>query len=362
MEKVAKSVVKSVVLSMSLLLACNESNKISPDSEAKTIINPTEISTEGISIGSYSTSSIPNGKTEEGVAKFLIFKDQKTFEKVLHELNGKPYKDMDNWEKELGFVSLRKLFQDAVAEELKLRIKEEFLSKEQQERIIKYAYVTDLVANSLDFIIPNHETGYEMKIYNSYMARLVNRNGIVQIGKEIQKHDKEVIKIIKDGDLSKLSLLDDIKETDVSKGIEVIKVNANSKPIGNGRAEGVFSNKSCESVSGYPGETKKQGFDTYYETYSGANQKYENYIEVKFYTRGFLGFWYPQEGDLNAQGTRTYWYSFTTSETRNTGLLHHQPYLNWSYVWLVRREEFAGTGILSVTSQTSYMWGSCTTN
>ncbi len=251
---------------MSLLLACNEPNKISPDSEAKTIINPIEIYTEGISIGSYSTSTIPNGKTEESVAKFLIFKDQKTFEETVKALNNKGRKELDAWEQKLGFVSLRSLFEDVVDTEVALREKEEFLSKEQQQRIIKNAYVTDLAASSLDFMNATHENGYRLKIYSLYLARLVERRGIVQIGKEIQLHGEDVIKVITDGDASKIALLFQTNETDKSKGIEVRKVNVTSKPISNGRAEAVPANKSCEGGGpGYPAQYKIQGYDGSYQ-------------------------------------------------------------------------------------------------
>lgn len=302
MEKGFKNATKSLILILGFLLSCN-SPQVAP--ENITVANANDIPTAGISIGSYSTSSIPNGKTEEGVAKFLIFKDEKTFEETVKELNGKGKKDLDAWEQKLGFVSMRNLFENVVDTEVALRDKEEFLSKEQQQRIIKNAYVTDLAASSLDFMNATHENGYTLKIYNLYLARLVDRRGIVQIGKEIQLHGEDVIKVITDGDASKIAMLFQTNETDKSKGIEVRKVNVISKPISTGRTEAVPANKSCEGAGpSYPAQYKVQGYDNYSESFNSFGQTVRNTIDIYACKRGFLGFWYNYSDILRANGSR----------------------------------------------------------
>ena len=54
---------------------------------------------------------------------------------------------------------------------------------------------------------------------------LLNEDGILQVGQYISKYSTDKIKIITDGDASKIAMLDDIDETNEAMGIEVIDFN-----------------------------------------------------------------------------------------------------------------------------------------
>lgn len=371
MKKIIKSLIKPLALSIGLLTACNEPSKISPESEIKNT-NTTEISTDGISIGTYNASFVSNGRTEESVTKFLIFKDQKTFDETIYALSGKSRKELDAWESKLGFTSMRHLYEEVVDVEVKLRQKEEFLSREQQQRIIKYAYVTDLAANSLDFVKADHETGYTLRIYNSFMAKLVDRKGIVQIGKEIHQHGKEFLKIIKDGDISKIDILDAVNDTDKSKNIEVVKFQIAIKPVGVGAraeaTEAIPTYRSCETAGpGYPAKYKIWGADRYYVSYSNPGQyynnvqTYQNFVEVTACVRGFLGFWYNSEVFMTHRSARYYQYEDCNIDPNSPcGVGIASPLsvqFDDSYTWAVRlRTATPGVGsgpIMDVYGPTS---------
>lgn len=86
-----------------------------------------------------------------------------------------------------------------------------------------------------------------MKIYLPLLSVVVNKKGIVKVGNAIYKHGFDNIKIIKDGDESKIDLLDKINQTDKNQNIEVIPITRGS--LSNGRTETDTRTLFCESAS-----------------------------------------------------------------------------------------------------------------
>ena len=62
---------------------------------------------------------------------------------------------------------------------------------------------------------------YSAIVEDPSIASLLSVDGIIKVGDEIRKIEKEIVKVIKDGDLSKIYVFDEVIDSDNSYGIEV---------------------------------------------------------------------------------------------------------------------------------------------
>ncbi len=218
-----------------------------------------------------------NGKTEIQLSAevdtkngWLVFKDTADFNLAL-QLVMKSNPDLiANWEKSHSFASLNKLYENVVNEQ-SVYLKSLKLTEKPSELPL-----CDLLKSNKDKFIISPNTGIDMKVTIDAMAYLVNANNLVKVGNQIIQYNYDNIKIIENGDVSKVASLGNVKAT--SSSVFVGKVERTSKLASDeikqqgGRTEELINKGFCDSrnvnrswnwrVLAYVEEVK-----TYYSTY-----------------------------------------------------------------------------------------------
>ncbi|MFC2152632.1 hypothetical protein ACFLSE_08900 [Bacteroidota bacterium] len=143
----------------------------------------------------------------------LVFKDWNVVYATLKELENKEVEFLDEWEKGLGFTSLRSIYNCFSIEEEEMVKELDDLYNEKNSLVTvelvaeKYSYLLEPYKNSIILIKQDDIEYYDMNIYYSHFAPVVNENGIISVGGEIYRYTNEDVRKIKDNDWSKLSEL-----------------------------------------------------------------------------------------------------------------------------------------------------------
>ncbi len=177
------------------------------------------------------------------------FKSIKDFFNQLSTTSKMSQRELDLWEKQNNFYSLRKLYNDIVEEHTLIIDKEEKLIKENPE-LAKTMKPTlpSLYLENKNLISFSIENGYQLNISDLGIAAMVNKYGLVRIGGVIHQLSKNKVKIIKRGDDKLISsLVNYNKEGDYENGITVRDVKSSASNIKNGRIAGT---KSCQDEVG----------------------------------------------------------------------------------------------------------------
>lgn len=106
--------------------------------------------------------------------------------------------------------------------------------------------IDDLLAPYSSFIRYNKEEGIERKTFSIANDYLLNKDGIVKIGEDIYQFSSDNIKMIKEGDVSKISSLPSINQTNESLGVYVFPVDRGNSSS-NGRTDAFYSLSSCSN-------------------------------------------------------------------------------------------------------------------
>ncbi len=186
---------------------------------------------------------------------YLWFNDSATFEKTLNELQTFSREELDAWEKQLGFTSIRFLFEKAVDEdEAYFEKLEAFTEKELEAKFPNgvsphSAYVLKN-ANLFRF----HDEGwFEIDIPYQNLFKVLNKEGIVRIGDKIKKYSFNAVKIIHDGDESKIELLSTTDQTNSKNHIQVNKVMWYRKETGSTNAKLIDKSFQVNNCTGEAG-------------------------------------------------------------------------------------------------------------
>lgn len=163
-------------------------------------------------------------KTENFIS-FKDFDDMNTNIDLLREMDDEA---IELWETSKNFVSLQTIFnmvndaEDKHYDTLEMRYK-------SYEEIKEEELHSELFNEFSDILIKRNTPDddgfyYDMDIDNSDYAYIVNKDGIVKIGKDIYQFKDGITKVIKGGDKSKISILNRIDSTDEQLGIFVYKI------------------------------------------------------------------------------------------------------------------------------------------
>jgi hypothetical protein len=145
----------------------------------------------------------------------LVFKDQQVYQKTIESLSGLSREALNNWEGSFEeFQSQRFIFEKAVDEDYQF-IGE--LERQLEDGIISEADFTNpeevfapYVELNKDLFAFTGEGGFSLKVayYSPQIEYFLNRDGLVQIGDSIYQYKEGYMRIITDGDLSKVESLD----------------------------------------------------------------------------------------------------------------------------------------------------------
>lgn len=164
---------------------------------------------------------------------YLWFKDTATYLATLKKLEGYSREELDQWEEELGFTSIRFLFEKAVDEDEVYF--EELENMEEEEVTAKYPNGvkphSSYVLNNAELFNFHEEGWFEPKTPISRLNKVLNKDGLVRIGGKIVEYSSNAVKIILDGDEKKIPLLDNVSESQFENSIRVDIITFSTREI-----------------------------------------------------------------------------------------------------------------------------------
>jgi hypothetical protein len=170
---------------------------------------------------------------------FLVFANNDVFERTAAMLLEKEDSAIEAWENGLNFISMRKRFVQGL--ELQAGFEKQYQhSGNTAEAFIGFAKLHANAFRTLD------DGVMTTNIYRIDAAPLVNSDGIVKVGNVIFQYSYDYLKVIEDGDETKIQLLNEIVETDPNMNISVYKVERPGNKTGNART--TFYQKSSYTV------------------------------------------------------------------------------------------------------------------
>lgn len=146
----------------------------------------------------------------------LNFSDRTTFEKIYSELIMMSKEQADEWEKKLGFVSQRYIFNQIVDAENAWNDKYQNYSQEELKKIsphseLYYKYVNNGLIKVFDEGTENES--YNYSVFNPSYTYVINEQGFVAIGDSIYQLTADKLKIITDGDFDKIKNIAEINSS-----------------------------------------------------------------------------------------------------------------------------------------------------
>lgn len=197
---------------------------------------------------------VHNPITEETVIdvdeRFLKFDSFEEFNKLCAEFNQKEFEYYKDWhDKQSEFVSLKYVYEKLVEGENKF-LEELALKHGENAPLTRqdfgYTKQSQKFLDRGSVFIDDYEL-LDMNVSVPLYAYLVNADGIVQIDGKIYQLKKDKIKVIADGDASKIRLLNSTDTSIKELQIEVSEVVGTSKVVGDtGRKK---ANTTCTDTS-----------------------------------------------------------------------------------------------------------------
>ena len=146
----------------------------------------------------------------------IVFSTQQDFQVISQEIALARRDMVDNWERNLGFVSQARLFNQLIAEETELQVPYENLSSEGQAAALQQPephcnlYYSLLDEGVIKIITDTEGSYFDYAAYNPALSMVVNRSGFVKIEGKIYQIKGNLIKIITDGDFEKIPVISGI--------------------------------------------------------------------------------------------------------------------------------------------------------
>ncbi|AEI48526.1 hypothetical protein [Runella slithyformis] len=166
--------------------------------------------------------------------------------------------------------------------------------------------VPDIVTQNPHTFFYSLEEGIELNLTSTEMSSVLNKDGIVKVAGKIIQYSKFNIKIIEDGDPTKIALLDKINQTDKSQGITVNPINFKSSGQKNSKVSKVAYSytRSCENATGSPLQYRVIVYEEAYDFNDGVLRYWVGNYRVRTLRRGAFGAWYnhatrSQNGSVN---------------------------------------------------------------
>lgn len=187
----------------------------------------------------------------KGNHDYMEFESEKAFSQMLDALSQKTQTQLDEWEKQQGFVSLRKRYNEV--------IKAEEINGDNGLKPLKSEEATLYTAA----YIPSEYGGLEPNIADLRKMAVVNIDGIVKIGDVFHQFRKDQTKSLPDKPyaIDEVAMLKSAISSNTSTGLTVYPVRITRKLISDvkenksARLGGVLSgSRGCESYSGSPQE------------------------------------------------------------------------------------------------------------
>ena len=255
---------------------------------------------------------------------YLEFKDQATFDKIVSSLSELDDESLASWESQFAdYTSMRNMaVQAEEAQEAWYDHLESFpKSKIAEIRNSGNLFYSDFITERPNVFVLRDSGLYFMNLpmKDMELEAFINSDGLLKVGDELRKYTKESIKIIRDGDATKLSLLAKVDESDKDLNIVVHHIKTELVVFGGGSGLNArFANRA--SCTGEAGEEKVKGeayreIDPYLNYFGNGDPnclgswRASYYFNVYMYAlvrRGLFGGWIQKRTrQLRAEGEVT---------------------------------------------------------
>jgi hypothetical protein len=198
-----------------LMVAC------APQSVAPETTGPIP-STLDLSGGGSRDQKMPDVQAWNG---YLVFSTPKVFEAYQAKFQNASPAELEAWEQQFKFTSLRTLFNRLLSEETAYQERNDAQRIAGGNKYCNYFY-----QNQDIFIIDPATQFFRTRVALRSMEKFVNRDGLVQVAGHLFQYGERVIKIIQGADPKKIPLLANTYQTDKQQGIIVLPISQN-QPI-----------------------------------------------------------------------------------------------------------------------------------
>ncbi len=193
---------------------------------------------------------------------FLIFENEEILHKTISHLNKATINDISLWESRFfNYESQHSISENAYTEDSLHLNKLEKLNPQELDEYKKshgkhFIYSDFTRNNSSLFSFNDQYNFYNLNVsnYNPNIIYVINRNGFVQVGDSIFQYTPNQIKIINDGDISKIEQLESVLESSKELNISVIDIVRITDPSANNLKLMFQGNEQCIGYTGGGGQ------------------------------------------------------------------------------------------------------------
>lgn len=241
---------------------------------------------------------------------FLHFSSNEAFEDSVKLLSSLTRSELDSWEHSRKFVSLRNTYETIIDQETAQADLEELQIRQNANllKTMKHKF-TPLVRNSTQMILVSLENGVEYKLFNPIYAKVLNKDGIVKIGKSIFQYGHAEIRQIVNGDKNEISKLSTINKNNQTENIRYYPVISTSNLLKNERVRLNSNERFCEAFNTTNGYTDlrlqawSRGTHSAFYNYSYWTNTASFWIEMSFTRKTWYGSINHRSENYSSDGT-----------------------------------------------------------
>jgi len=239
-------------------------------------------------------TTLPNPEQVGPQAAYLQFEKPEDFKNALMETSKMSREELNAWDKTKGFVSLRSIYEQIVDEESAAFDAEEKMIQKNPMLVKTLKHKNSNKLDEVKSLVKVDNTGIELNLYDSDYANLLNKDGVVKIGKSLVKYGTNYIKVVLDGDYSQVTKLSTLNEKNQTPNLRYFPVRITSNElVPNGRSMNNY--RFCEQrIDDY---YMRAWSDGYYEWYTIVGYDITTVstvaakIKMKFRRKGWTGIW-----------------------------------------------------------------------
>ncbi|GAB4334048.1 MAG: hypothetical protein OHK0038_10660 [Flammeovirgaceae bacterium] len=153
--------------------------------------------------------------------RYLEFANMDEFRAKVEEMRDKEWADIQAFEQELGFTSLRTVYEQATLEDIKFM---EALEKSNKKPNTLQKGLKSNYAKNYAHAFLVEEEYFWMNIFDYALANVINHEGLVKIGNALFQYTEGTIKWIEDGAEIKIELMKSLKASNETSKIFVSPV------------------------------------------------------------------------------------------------------------------------------------------
>lgn len=259
---------------------------------------------------------------EQTASNYLNFNTLADFYQTVENVDKMSFEQQEAWESGKGFTSLRSLFNKVIAEEANNHERELKMIAADPSSVRKHQPSSTALLLGDMLVTDTQYGGVELNLADHRLAAVLNKDGVVQIGKTLHQFTYDLNKVIvigSGGDL--IARLKGATQSNKKQGLFVYEIKHVKYPIQvpNARPAAYNDVRSCDNannsewrVIGYSTEEEGESAEVYPICDAYGNCEYQEtpyryhrlYITVRTLKRGTFGAWYDRQSNLqNVSGS-----------------------------------------------------------